>query len=264
VLASIVECYTRGTRHGIAVDPADGLLRAGEPGVQLTWMDARVGDRVVTPRIGKPVEVSALWFNALVALAEMAERLGLDAAPYRDAAGNARAGFGRFIRPDGRGLFDVIDGPDGDDASLRPNQIFAVSLPESPLDPAAQQAVVEACAPLATPYGLRSLAPDDPNYRGVCTGGPAERDGVYHQGTVWAWLLGPWALAQHRVTGDAAESQALLAPIADHLRDAGLGQISEIFDGDPPHTPRGCPAQAWSVGCVLEAWWRLERAKRSA
>jgi 4-alpha-glucanotransferase len=131
------------------------------------------------------------------------------------------------------------------------------------LDPAQQRAVLDACAPLVTPYGLRSLAPDDPNYRGVYTGGPAERDGAYHQGTVWAWLLGPWALAQYRVTGDAAAAQALLSPIADHLRDAGLGQVSEIFDGDPPHTPRGCPAQAWSVACVLEAWWKLEHAKRA-
>ena len=156
----------------------------------------------------------------------------------------------------------MIDCPDGrDDASLRPNQIFAVSLAASPLDPVQQRAVVDACAPLATPYGLRSLAPGDPNYRGIYTGGPAERDGSYHQGTVWAWLLGPWALATHRVTGDAAAAQALLLPIAGHLREAGLGQVSEIFDGDPPHAPRGCPAQAWSAACVLEAWWKLERAK---
>jgi glycogen debranching enzyme len=156
----------------------------------------------------------------------------------------------------------VIDCPNGiDDASLRPNQVFAVSLAASPLDPARQRAVLDACAPLVTPLGLRSLAPDDPKYRGVITGGPAERDGAYHQGTVWAWLLGPWALAQHRVTGDAAAAQALLLPIADHLRDAGLGQVSEIFDGDPPHTPRGCPAQAWSVACVLEAWVKLEKER---
>ena len=122
--------------------------------------------------------------------------------------------------------------------------------------------MLDACGPLVTPLGLRSLAPGDPNYRGVITGGPAERDGAYHQGTVWAWLFGPWALAQHRVTGDAAAAQALLEPIAGHLREAGLGQVSEIFDGDPPHTPRGCPAQAWSVACVLEAWVKLERAKR--
>jgi len=261
VLASIVENYTRGTRYGIAVDPTDGLLRAGEAGVQVTWMDAKVGDWVVTPRIGKPVEVNALWFNALTAMAALAERIGRPGTAYSSAAGRAKAGFARFVRADGRGLYDVIDGPGGDDASLRPNQVFAVSLPASPLDPAQQRAVIDACAPLATPYGLRSLAPGDPNYRGACTGGPAERDGAYHQGTVWAWLLGPWALATHRVTGDAAAAQALLLPIAGHLREAGLGQVSEIFDGDPPHAPRGCPAQAWSVACVLEAWWKLERAK---
>jgi len=263
VLASIVDNYTNGTRYGIEV-AADGLLRAGEPGVQLTWMDAKVGDRVVTPRIGKPVEVNALWFNALVAMAGMADRIGLSGVAYRAAAERARAGFARFARPDGLGLYDVVDGPNGDDASLRPNQIFAVSLKESPLDPAVQRRVVDACTPLATPYGLRSLAPDDPNYRGACVGGPAERDSAYHQGTVWAWLLGPWALAHYRVNGDAAAAQALLAPIAGHLREAGLGQVSEIFDGDPPHTPRGCPAQAWSVATILEAWWRLERARTAA
>jgi 4-alpha-glucanotransferase len=137
-------------------------------------------------------------------------------------------------------------------------------LPASPLDPAGQRAVLDACAPLVTPYGLRSLAPSDPAYRGVITGPVPERDGAYHQGTVWAWLLGPWALAQYRVTGDAAAAQAVLAGIEPHLSDAGLGQINEVFDGDPPHTPRGCPAQAWSVACVLEAWWKLERAKRGS
>jgi glycogen debranching enzyme len=264
VLGSIVEHYTEGTRYGIVVDPADGLVRAGEPGVQLTWMDAKVGDWVVTPRIGKPVEINALWYNALSAMGKLAERIGEPSSDYRGAAEQVRAGFARFARPDGHGLYDVIDGPAGDDASLRPNQVFAVSLPHSPLDAAQQRAVLVACAPLVTPLGLRSLAPDDPSYRGACTGGPMERDGAYHQGTVWAWLLGHWALAHHRVTGDAAAAQALLQPIAAHLRDAGLGQVSEIFDGDPPHTPRGCPAQAWSVACILEAWWKLEKAKKGA
>ena len=263
VLASIADGYTRGTRYGIAVDPADGLVRAGEPGVQLTWMDARVGDWVVTPRMGKPVEINALWYNALVALVALAERIGQSGAEYAAAAEKAKAGFARFVRPDGQGLYDVVDGPGGDDASLRPNQVFAVSLPVSPLDAAQQRAVIAACAPLVTPYGLRSLAPDDPAYCRVITGPPYQRDGAYHQGTVWAFLLGHWALANHRVAGDAAASQAVLAGIEPHLSDAGLGQISEIFDGDPPHTPRGCPAQAWSVACTLEAWWKLEKAKRS-
>jgi 4-alpha-glucanotransferase len=261
VLASIIDGYTRGTRYNIGVDPADGLVHAGQPGVQLTWMDARVGDWVVTPRMGKPVEINALWYNALVAMAALAERAGASGAPYRAAADKARAGFARFVRPGGRGLFDVIDGPGGDDANLRPNQVFAVSLPVSPLDPAAQRAVIEACAPLVTPYGLRSLAPDDPAYCRHITGPVPERDGAYHQGTVWAYLLGPWALALHRVNGDAPAAQAVLAGIGAHLVAAGLGQVSEVFDGDPPHTPRGCPAQAWSVACTLEAWWKLEHAR---
>jgi predicted glycogen debranching enzyme len=263
VLASIADGYTRGTRYGIAVDPADGLVRAGQEGVQLTWMDARVGEWVVTPRMGKPVEINALWYNALVALDGIAQRLGEDPAAYRQAAEKAKAGFARFVRPDGLGLYDVIDGPSGDDAKLRPNQLFAVSLPASPLDPAQQRAVIDACAPLVTPYGLRSLAPGDPAYCPIITGPPPQRDGAYHQGTVWAFLLGHWALALHRVTGDAAAAQAVLAGIEPHLSDAGLGQISEVFDGDPPHTPRGCPAQAWSVACTLEAWWKLEHARRA-
>ncbi len=265
VLADIVDWHTKGTRYGIAVDPADGLLRAGEPGIQLTWMDARVGDWVVTPRIGKPVEINALWYNALVAIAGMAEQIGAPADLFRAAAAKARQGFARFVRPDGDGLYDVLDGPGGDDASLRPNQIFAVSLPVSPLDPAAQRAVVERCGnSLVTSYGLRSLAPGEPGYRPACRGTVNERDGAYHQGTVWAWLLGPWALAHYRVYGDAAAAQRFLRPAADHLSDAGLGQISEIFDGEPPHTPRGCPAQAWSVACILEAWWRLGHTKAAA
>ena len=265
VLVEIVDWHVRGTRYGIAVDPADGLLRAGEPGVQLTWMDARVGDRVITPRIGKPVEINALWHNALVAVAAMAERVGAPAASYRTQAARAQHGFARFVRPGGEGLYDVVDGPDGADASLRPNQIFAVSLPATPLDAATQRTVLARCGrALLTSYGLRSLAPSEPGYRGACTGTVAERDGAYHQGTVWAWLLGAWALAHHRVHRDAAAAQRFLEPIGDHLLDAGLGQVSEIFDGDAPHTPRGCPAQAWSAACVLEAWWRLERAKSAA
>jgi predicted glycogen debranching enzyme len=262
VLAEIIGWHLKGTRYGIGVDPADGLLHAGEKGVQLTWMDARVGDRVVTPRIGKPVEINALWYNALAAMAAMAQRIGAPDARYRAAAARARQGFARFVRPKDQGLYDVIDGPDGADPSLRPNQIFAVSLPATPLDPATQRAVLRRCAgPLVTSYGLRSLAPGEAAYCGVCRGTVPERDGAYHQGTVWAWLLGPWALAHHRVHGDAIAAQRFLEPIGDHLADAGLGQVSEIFDADSPHIPRGCPAQAWSVATVLEAWWRLERAK---
>jgi 4-alpha-glucanotransferase len=262
VLADVIDWHVRGTRYDIGVDPADGLLRTGQPGVQLTWMDARVGDWVVTPRMGKPVEINALWHNALVAMADMAARLGQPAGDYRAMAERARAGFQRFIRPEGAGLFDVIDGPAGDDATRRPNQILAVSLPATPVDKPVQQRILENCgATLLTSYGLRSLAPGEAGYRGVYRGDVAERDGSYHQGPVWGWLLGHWALAHYRVNDDAAAAQQWLAPIADHLRDAALGQVSEIFDGDAPHRPRGAPAQAWSVACILEAWWRLERAK---
>lgn len=261
VLADIVEWHRRGTRYGIGEDPADGLLRAGEPGLQLTWMDAKIGDWVVTPRHGKPVEINALWYNALRAMAGFAERLGQPSSDYKEATERVRRSFGRFVRPEG-GLFDVIDGPNGDDATIRPNQVFAVSLPHSPLDPAIQARVVEECrVALLTSHGLRSLAPGHPDYRGHYRGGVWERDGGYHQGPVWAWLLGPFALAVQRVTGDAEAAQRLLEPIGDHLSDAALGQVSEIFDGAPPHTPRGCPVQAWSAACVLEAWWRLEQTK---
>ncbi len=264
VLESIVDWHCRGTRYGIRLDAGDGLLYAGEPGVQMTWMDAKIGGWVVTPRIGKPVEINALWYHALRSMAEFARTLGHDATAYDRLAAQARSGFARFVKPDG-GLLDVLDGPDGDDGSVRPNQIFAVSLPHSPLQSDQRARVVDECArELLGSCGLRSLAADDPRYRGRYEGGVWERDSAYHQGPLWAWLLGHFALALHRVTGDAAAAQRVLEPVGDHLLDAGLGTVSEIFDGDPPHTPRGAPAQAWSVACVLEAWWRLERARRAA
>lgn len=261
-LASIIAGYRDGTRFGIALDPVDGLIRAGEPDMALTWMDAKVGDWVVTPRIGKPVEINALWYNGLCVMADFAERLDLDSDPYRLLADRAGRGFARFVRLDGQGLYDVLDGPDGVDARLRPNQLFAVSLTHSPLADRDQAAVVALCArDLLCSYGLRSLAPRDPEYRGRYAGDVHARDAAYHQGTVWTWLLGHYALADYRVRGDIEQAQALLEPLADHLSDAGLGTLSEIFDGDPPHHPRGCPAQAWSVGCVLDAWTRLERIR---
>ena len=263
VLADMIDWHVRGTRYRIGMDPTDGLIHAGEPGVQLTWMDAKVSDWVVTPRIGKPVEINALWYNALAIMADFAARLGQPPAPYQELAAKVRQGFQRFIRPAGAGLFDVLDGPDGDDATPRPNQIFAVSLPHSPLEPEIQQTVVRVCGrELLTSYGLRSLAPSHSDYRPYYLGGVWERDGSYHQGPVWGWLLGHYALAEYRVHGDAAAAQARLQPIRDHLLDAGLGTVSEILDGAPPHVPRGAPAQAWSVACVLEAWQRLERLKR--
>jgi predicted glycogen debranching enzyme len=261
VLEEIVQFHRKGTRYGIKVDPADGLLRSGEPGVQLTWMDARVGEWVVTPRSGKAVEINALWYNALRAMTHLAGRLGRSASPWASLADEVARGFDRFWNERAGCCFDVIDGPDGDDPSIRPNQILAVSLPASPLSRERQGAVVDACARhLATSYGLRSLTPSDPRYRGQYVGGPAERDGRYHQGPVWAWLLGPFALAHLRVHGDPESALALIEPIANHLGDGCLGSVSEIFDGDPPHTPRGCPAQAWSVAETLRAWGEITTA----
>jgi len=209
--------------------------------------------------MGKAVEINALWFNALTILAGWAQELGLADRPYGELAERARQGFQRFVRPAG-GLFDILDGPDGADPTVRPNQIFAVSLPHSPLDPAVQARVVAECGrELLTSYGLRSLAPGHPDYRPHYRGGVWERDGAYHQGTVWAWLLGHYALAEYRVHGDRAAAERRLAPIADHLVDGGLGTVSEIFDAAAPHDPRGAPAQAWSVACILDAWTRLAR-----
>ncbi|NCA71565.1 MAG: glycogen debranching protein, partial [Sphingobacteriia bacterium] len=263
VLESIIAHYRAGTRHGIVMDPADGLISAGAPGLQLTWMDAKVEDWVVTPRIGKPVEVNALWYQGLRSMADFAMYVNQDPLPYRRQAEHTLRGFARFVRADGQGLHDVLDGPNGDESRIRPNQLLAVSLSHSPIAPSTCAAVVEVCARhLLCSHGLRSLAPLDPDYQGVYAGDVRRRDGAYHQGTVWAWLLGHHALAEYRVSGDAARAQRLLEPLADQLWDAGVGSLGEIFDGDPPHRPRGCPAQAWSVACVLEAWVRLERARR--
>lgn len=260
VLQEVIRCHREGTRFGIGQDDSDGLLRAGQEGVQLTWMDAKVDDWVVTPRIGKPVEINALWFNALRVMADFAAMLKLPAADYEAEAAKVRDGFQRFINPANGALFDVLDGPEGDDGSLRPNQILAVSLFYSPLDERRQRAVVDACGrTFLSSYGLKSLASSHPAYVGHYLGGVRERDGAYHQGTVWAWMLGHYALAEYRVNGDRDQALNRLEPIRDHLMDVGLGTVSEIFDADPPHHPRGAPAQAWSVACILEAWWRLQR-----
>ncbi|MEA3501276.1 MAG: amylo-alpha-1,6-glucosidase [Actinomycetota bacterium] len=252
VLAGIIEWHQDGTRYGIRVDPADGLLAGGEPGVQLTWMDAKVGDWVVTPRIGKPVEINALWYNALRIMAAFAEVVGEDPARYDDAADAAREGFRRFWNEQRGFCFDVIDGPDGDDPALRPNQLLAVSLFHSPLPPDRQRAVVDACAQgLLTPLGLRTLGPDEPGHRGRFGGGPMERDGAYHQGTVWPWLIGAFADAHLRVHHDQAATEKLLEPLVEHLDEYGMGSIAECAEGDPPHDPRATIAQAWSVAEVL-------------
>jgi 4-alpha-glucanotransferase len=263
VLSDMVGWHLKGTRYGIGVDPADSLLKAGVAGVQLTWMDAKVGDWVVTPRIGKPVEINALWYNALRVMSAFAGRLA-EPDNFGVPADTVERSFERFVRPDGEGLFDVIDGPNGDDACIRPNQIFAVSLPHSPLNAENQARVVRVCRRhLLTAFGLRSLAPGSPGYHPHYGGSVLERDGGYHQGPVWAWLLGPFSLAVYRVTGDAKGAQAALELVSDALQDQAVGTIGEIFDGDPPHHPRGAPAQAWSVACTLDAWRSLEQAEQT-
>jgi predicted glycogen debranching enzyme len=265
VLLDIVEAHLKGTRYRIHAD-TDGLLYAGETGVQLTWMDAKVGDWVVTPRIGKPVEINALWYRTLVVMASFAAQRGDALAERRFAmlAGNALRSFRRRFWSKEHGyLADVVDGPSAvADYALRPNQLFAVSLDGSLLESEQARAVVDICArELWTPVGLRSLAPREPGYVGRYAGGPRERDGAYHQGTVWAWLLGPFALAHWRVYRDAAAARGYLSGIAPHLREACIGQVSEIFDGDVPHRPEGCVAQAWSVAEVLRAWREVGAAQ---
>ncbi|MEH1785790.1 MAG: amylo-alpha-1,6-glucosidase [Nostoc sp.] len=259
ILADIIDWHCRGTRYNIHLDAADGLLYAGVAGVQLTWMDAKVDNWVVTPRIGKPIEVNALWYNALRTMAKFARHLGKPHQEYEAMADRVKYRFSRFWNEGTGYCYDVLDSPDGDDALLRPNQIFAVSLPESPLTAAQQKGVVEACGRmLLTSHGLRSLAPDHLQYQGKYGGNRYQRDGAYHQGSVWGWLLGPFVLAHLRVYKNPEQARQFLEPMANHLTAHGLGSLSEIFDGDGPMTPRGCIAQAWTVGEVLRAWLATE------
>ena len=247
---AILDGYTQGTRYGIRMDD-DGLLACGEPGVQLTWMDARVNGRVITPRIGKPVEIQALWINAL----QLADR--------KAEADRARASFHARFANAGGGLYDVVDADHVQgrlDASVRPNQLFAVGgLPFASLEGNDARAVVQAVeASLLTPAGLRSLAPSDPAYCAHYEGGPEQRDGAYHQGTVWPWLIGAFVDAWLRVHGNDAAAKAearqrFVGPLAALVGAAGIDHLFEIADGDPPHTPRGCPFQAWSLGELIRA-----------
>ncbi len=259
VLQVLLKAHIAGTDYHIGVDPADGLLSAGEPGVQLTWMDAKVGDWVVTPRTGKPVEIQALWHNALSIAAEIGEKAGQAdfAADCRARAEQAKASFAaKFWNPDSRSLYDVI-APDGSpDASVRPNQIFAVSLPFPVMEGDQAKAVVGAVAAhLLTPFGLRTLAPGSPDYHAhYAPGDPTARDGAYHQGTVWPWLLGAFCEAHLKTYGDKAKTRALLDTLlAAGFTEYGVGTLAEVFDADAPYNPNGCPAQAWSVAEVLRA-----------
>ncbi|MBK9127903.1 MAG: glycogen debranching enzyme family protein [Phycisphaerales bacterium] len=253
-MREIVDWHRRGTYHRIHVAD-DGLLYAGEPGVNLTWMDVKIGDRVVTPRIGKPIELSALWHDACWNLARLADALDQPGDEYARLAIRCRDSFHRFWNERQWCCFDVLDGPHGHEDLCRPNQVFAVSLTHSPLSRDHQLAVVRSCEQrLATWFGLRSLAPFQPHYHPRYAGGPLERDEAYHQGTAWGWLLGPYVLADFRVHKDRVRARRLLAPMLGSLYTQAIGQLAEVFDGDEPHTAAGCFAQAWSVAETLRAW----------
>jgi predicted glycogen debranching enzyme len=261
VLEDILVWHRRGTRHDIHQD-RDGLLYGGEESVQLTWMDARAGNRVITPRRGKPVEIQALWYNVLRILADLRRRFGGDAASLEEDAERARRRFVELFWNAAAGcLYDCVDQRDGAparevDRRVRPNQILALALPFELLDPARAASVLRVVeAKLLTPLGLRSLAPEDPDYRPRYEGGPEERDGAYHQGPVWSWLLGPFTTALVRQRGEAGRLQArrIVERAAAHLAEACVGSVSEIFDAEPPFRPRGCPAQAWGVAEWLRA-----------
>ncbi len=258
-MVSVVEAHDRGTRFGIGVDQADGLLRAGEPGIQLTWMDAKVGDWVVTPRIGKPVEINALWYSALRSLEAWLERVGLNPRKTREQADGVALSFRkRFWNPQTGYLNDVVDGPDGDDPALRPNQLLALSLSHPLLHGEIARSVVTSVREgLLTEFGLRTLATNHPDYAPRYEGGPLERDGAYHQGTVWPWPIGAYVDAHLHAFGSAEGLEGVLDGLLESLDTAGLGSIGEIYDGDAPHHPNGCVAQAWSVAEVLRAYARL-------
>lgn len=254
VLEDIIIWHKRGTRYQIHEDPADGLLYSGEPGVQLTWMDAKVGEWVITPRTGKAVEINALWYNALRSMADLSAQLKKK-RDYAKSALVVQKSFQKFWAEDLGYCFDVIEGPNGNDNALRPNQLFAISLAEALLTTAQQKAVLQACSRLLlTPHGLRSLTPESALYRRHYKGNGAERDAAYHQGTVWSWLIGPFVESHLRVYKKPALAREYLLPLLRHIADHGVGSISEIFDGDAPHTPRGCIAQAWGVAELLRVW----------
>jgi predicted glycogen debranching enzyme len=261
-LTNIVEHHLRGTLFNIHVDENDGLLAQGAPDYQLTWMDAKMGDWVVTPRRGKAVEINALWYNALCLLTNWLQQNGDVAAAqrYEECAEKARISFNdRFWFADGGHLYDVIDcnGQAGTvDRSCRPNQLFAISLDHSVLDPKYWQSVIDVAEKkLVTPVGLRTLSPDDPDYKPIYGGDLRSRDGAYHQGTVWAWLIGPFIDAWLKVhPHDRSTGRKFLSVFPTHLSDDGIGTISEVFDARAPHMAGGCIAQAWSVAEVLRSW----------
>ena len=259
VMHAIIDKHVQGTCFGIGVDPADGLLRQGAEGYQLTWMDAKVDGWVVTPRRGKAVEINALWYNALCLTAGWTEEVrGPGSAdPYRELAARARTSFNaRFWNPTTGFLFDVVDGEHGDSPECRPNQLIAISVDNPVLDRDRWANVIEAArSRLLTPYGLRSLAPGEPDYKEKYFGDLRARDAAYHQGTVWAWLIGPWIDAWLKLRpDDRVGARRYLVGLVNHLGEYGVGSIAEVFDASEPYTPRGCIAQAWSVAEVLRCW----------
>ncbi|MDP0561211.1 MAG: amylo-alpha-1,6-glucosidase [Candidatus Endonucleobacter sp. (ex Gigantidas childressi)] len=259
VLDEIIQAYVQGTRYGIKVDPADGLLQGGDPEVQLTGIDSKVDGHYTTPRTGKPVEVNALWYNALRTIERFAKILGDPSATYNTLAAQALTGFSRFWNNEKNYCFDVLDGPDGNEDTLRPNQLLAVSLHDSPLQPKQQMAIVDACSKLLlTSRGLRLLTKNSPALKGRYCGEQSSRNSSYHEGTSWGWLVGPFITAHLRVYADAHAARRFLESLVDSLSENGLGTIGEIFDGNPPFTGKGCIAQAWSVGEILRAVDRIE------
>ena len=264
-LESIVARHEGGTDFGIGMDPRDMLIRAAAPGYQLTWMDAKMGDWVVTPRRGKPVEIQALWYNALRLMEQWSEMLGKPPTHYGDVAAEAHESFNRrFWYERGSHLYDVVDGEQGDDAAFRPNQVFTMSLGFPILDESRWRPVIDRVRErLLTPYGLRTLDPEHPDYHPHYEGSLKSRDAAYHQGLVWAWLIGHFVDAWARVHGDLVEARRFLEPFERHLTEAGIGTISEIFDAEPPFVARGCIAQAWSVAEVLRAILAMREVPRA-
>jgi predicted glycogen debranching enzyme len=262
VLEDIGAWYERGTRFGIRVDE-DMLVTQGAYGSSLTWMDARAEDHAVSPRHGKTVEVNALWYNALAAMTVFARRLKRPTENYDAMAERVARGFARFWNAETGHLFDIVDGPEGNDPTLRPNQILAVSLPDSPLTAAQRRAVVDACGrQLVTSYGLRTLAPDDSRYRGTCTGDPNAQAVTLHHGAVWSWLLPHFALAYARARGDRETALGFLEPLGQRVGVFGVGWLPEMADGEAPHASRGAIAHACTVAETLRVWHELALEKR--
>jgi predicted glycogen debranching enzyme len=259
-LQEVVKRHREGTSFGIGVDPSDGLLRQGAEGYQLTWMDAKCDDWVVTPRRGKAVEINALWYNALRLLEGWSRDLGDDSAAraLEDEAIRVRASFNRrFWNRAASCLYDVVDAErGGNDDAVRPNQLLAISLDHPVLEEDRWRPVLDTVrSELLTPVGLRSLSPRHPDYKPTYHGDLRTRDAAYHQGTVWSWLIGPFVDAHLKAhPGDRSGGRAVLKGLVDHLNEACVGQVSEVFDAEPPYTPRGCVAQAWGAAELLRAW----------